>query len=89
MWSAVFAPALPHSAQMVALPSLSICLRLALYMGSLYGDVMSLMLLAPLLRCGCFQHLRRSEVCVPHTSDQSVKAAGHRKEVDTIRLLCS
>ena len=45
------------------------------------------MLLAPLLRCGCFQCVRQSEVCVPHTSDLSVKAAGHRKEVETIRLL--
>ena len=52
MWSAVLAPGLPHSAQMVALPSLSSCLRLALYVGSLYGDDMSLMLLPPLLRCG-------------------------------------
>ena len=32
---------------MVALPSLRICLRLALYVGLLYGDDMSLMLLAP------------------------------------------
>jgi hypothetical protein len=48
MWSAVLAPALPHRAQMVALPSLSISRRLCLYWGSLYGDVMWLMLLAPL-----------------------------------------
>ena len=86
MWSAVLAPALPHKAQMVALPSLSICLRLALYVGSLYGDVMVLMLLAPLLRCGCFQCMSRSGVCVPHISDQLVLAAGHVREVDTIRI---
>jgi len=48
MWSAVLAPGLPHSAQIVSLPSLRICLRLALYVGSLYGDVIGLMLLAPL-----------------------------------------
>ncbi len=54
MWSAVLAPGLPHSAQMVALPSLRMVRLLALYWGSLYGDVMSGMLLAPLLRCSCF-----------------------------------
>ena len=47
MWSAVLAPGFPHSAQMVALPSLRMVRLLALYMGSLYGDVMGLMLLAP------------------------------------------
>ena len=47
MWSAVLAPGLPHSAQIVSLPSLRICLRLALYVGSLYGDVIGLMLLPP------------------------------------------
>jgi hypothetical protein len=31
----------------VSLPSLRICLRLALYVGSLYGDVIGLMLLPP------------------------------------------
>lgn len=67
MWSAVFAPGLPHRAQMVALPSLRICLRLALYMGSLYGDVMGLMLLAPLLRCGCFRACSGLGcLCPPH-----------------------
>ena len=55
IWSAVDAPGLPHRAQMVALPSLSIWRLLALYVGSLYGDVIWLMLLAPLLRCGCFR----------------------------------
>ena len=83
MWSAVDAPALPHSAQMVALPSLSICLRLALYVGSLYGDVMWLMLLAPsqarLLSvpcevCGlCSPQFRASGSWLPDTP----KGSGH------------
>jgi len=54
----VLAPGFPHSAQMVALPSLRMVRLLALYMGSLYGDVMGLMLLAPsqarLLSCVCW-----------------------------------
>ncbi len=69
MWSAVLAPGLPHSAQMVALPSLRMVRLLALYIGSLYGDVMSGMLLAPLLRCSCFQCYIESGVCVPHSSE--------------------
>jgi hypothetical protein len=44
------------------------------------------MLLAPLLRCGCFQCMRESLVCVPHSSDLSALVAGHLREVDTIRI---
>jgi len=71
MWSAVLAPALPHSAQMVALPSLSIWRLLALYVGSLYGDVMWLMLLAPLATPAvAFERVPVLGVCVPHSSKQ-------------------
>jgi len=70
MWSAVLAPGLPHRAQMVALPSLRIARLLALYMGSLYGDVMGLMLLAPLaLPAVALLRVLRSGVCVPHSSE--------------------
>ena len=40
-------------------------------MGSLYGDVMSLMLLAPLATPAvAFLCVRQSGVCVPHSSEQ-------------------
>jgi len=69
MWSAVLAPGLPHSAQMVALPSLRMVRLLALYIGSLYGDVMCWMLLAPLLRCSCFRVCAQSgALCQPPLS---------------------
>ena len=87
MWSAVFAPGLPHSAQMVALPSLSSCLRLALYLGSLYGDVMGLMLLAPLLRCGCFRVCPGlGGLCSPQFRASSSWLPDTGVEVDTIRI---
>jgi hypothetical protein len=75
MWSAVLAPGLPHSAQMVALPSLSIWRLFALYMGSLYGDVISLMLLPPLLRCGCSLVCYSGLRFVPPTFHSSVLLA--------------
>ena len=88
MWSAVFAPGLPHKAQMVALPSLRICLRLALYMGSLYGDVMWLMLLAPLATPAVAFSATETRVFVPPTFHSCVLLAAGLFRVDTIRLLC-
>jgi hypothetical protein len=73
---------------MVALPSLRICLRLALYMGSLYGDVMWLMLLAPLATPAVAFSATETRVFVPPTFHSCVLLAAGLFRVDTIRLLC-
>ena len=71
MWSAVLAPGFPHRAQMVALPSLRMVRLLALYMGSLYGDVMGWMLLAPLASPAvALLRVPVLGVCVPHSSER-------------------
>jgi len=75
MWSAVLAPALPHRAQMVALPSLRISWRLALYWGSLYGDVIGLMLLAPLASPAVAFSATGTRVFVPPTFHSCVLLA--------------
>ena len=89
MWSAVLAPGFPHRAQMVALPSLRMVRLLALYMGSLYGDVMGLMLLAPLASPAVAFSATETRVFVPPTFHSCSLLAAGLFRVDTIRLLCS
>jgi hypothetical protein len=52
----------------VSLPSLRICLRLALYVGSLYGDVIGLMLLPPSQARLLSVATASRVVCAPHIS---------------------